>query len=144
MDRVLSLYAKGLTTGEIAAHLADVYGVGVQDTIAFRPGHRGDAGVVVQAMEDSPVDASWSKIRDGQVRNRPVYAAIGVDLGNTGPDVGRRRATVGQPNFGWQCTDLRNRGVKDIFFLVCDGLKGLPDSVSQRSRWPRCEPPSSI
>lgn len=88
VDRVvLSLYAKGLTTGEIAAHFADVYGVSVsKDTIS-----RITDRVIeeMQAWWSRPlekvyaavfIDAIMVKIRDGQVRNRPVYAAIGVDL----------------------------------------------------------------
>ncbi|SDT93236.1 Transposase, Mutator family [Gordonia westfalica] len=141
VDRVvLSLYAKGLTTGEISAHFADVYGASVsKDTISritdrvieemvgwwARPLEKVYAAVFI--------DAIMVKIRDGQVRNRPIYAAIGVDLdghkdilgmwaGNGGGESARFWLAV--------LTDLKNRGVRDIFFVVCDGLKGLPDSVS--------------
>jgi putative transposase len=88
VDRVvLSLYAKGLTTGEISAHFAGVYGVSVSKDTISRITDR-----VVEEMEKwwaRPlekvyaavfIDAIMVKIRDGQVRNRPVYAAIGVDL----------------------------------------------------------------
>ena len=80
------------------------------------------------------IDAIMVKIRDGQVRNRPIYAAIGVDLdghkdilGMWADDGGGESARF------WLAvlTDLENRGVRDIFFVVCDGLKGLPDSVSE-------------
>ena len=84
---VLSLYAKGLTTGEISAHFADVYGASVSKDTVTRITDR-----VIEEMQawwTRPlegvyaavfVDAITVKIRDGQVRNRPVYAAIGVDL----------------------------------------------------------------
>ena len=73
------------------------------------------------------------KVRDGQVANRPVYATIGVDLdghkdilgiwpGNGGGESAKFWLNV--------LTELRNRGVVDVFFVVCDGLKGLPDSAN--------------
>ena len=72
-------------------------------------------------------------IRDGQVRNRPVYAAIGVDLDGHKDVLGMWAGDGdGESAKFWLAvlTELRNRGVKDVFFVVCDGLKGLPDSVS--------------
>jgi hypothetical protein len=79
------------------------------------------------------IDAIYVKVRDGQVGNRPFYAAIGVDL------QGRREvlglwagAGAGESAKFWLSvlTDLKNGGVTDVFFLVCDGLKGLPDSAN--------------
>lgn len=141
VDRVvLSLYAKGLTTGEISAHFADVYGASVcKDTVSritdrvieemttwwSRPLEKVYAAVFI--------DAIMVKIRDGQVRNRPIYAAIGVDLDGNKDILGMWAGDGdGESAKFWLAvlTDLKNRGVKDIFFLVCDGLKGLPDSVS--------------
>src|SRR6478752_7312578 len=84
---VLSLYAKGLTTGEISAHFAEVYGASVSKETVSRITDR-----VLEEMQTwwarplEPVyvtvfiDAIRVKIRDGQVRNRPIYVAIGVDL----------------------------------------------------------------
>ena len=132
---VLSLYAKGLTTGDIAAHFADIYDASVsKETVSpdHRPGDRGDAGLGQPApgrvYAAVFIDAIVVKVRDGQVANRPIYAAIGVSLagqktlGHVGRDRrGRREVLDGGP------TELRNRGVTDVFFLVCDGLKGLPD-----------------
>ncbi len=141
VDRVvLSLYAKGLTTGEISAHFADVYGASVsKDTVSritdrvieemvswwARPLEKVYAAVFI--------DAIMVKIRDGQVRNRPIYAAIGVDLDGHKDILGMWAGDGdGESAKFWLAvlTDLKNRGVTDIFFVVCDGLKGLPDSVS--------------
>lgn len=141
VDRVvLSLYAKGLTTGEISAHFADVYGASVsKDTVSritdrvieemvgwwARPLEKVYAAVFI--------DAIMVKIRDGQVRNRPIYAAIGVDLDGHKDILGMWAGDGGGESARfWLAvlTDLKNRGVRDIFFVVCDGLKGLPDSVS--------------
>jgi putative transposase len=137
---VLSLYAKGLTTGEISAHFADVYGASVsKDTVSritdrvieemqtwwARPLERVYAAVFI--------DAIMVKIRDGQVRNRPIYAAIGVDLEGRKDILGMWAGdSDGESAKFWMAvlTELRNRGVTDVFFVVCDGLKGLPDSVN--------------
>jgi putative transposase len=75
------------------------------------------------------LDAIYVKVRDGQVGNRPFYAAIGVDLAGRRDVLGLWAGTgAGESAKFWLSvlTDLRNRGVRDVFFLVCDGLKGLP------------------
>jgi transposase-like protein len=136
---VLSLYAKGLTSGEISAHFAEIYDASIaKDTISritdkvlaemaewmARPLEKVYAAVFI--------DAIHVKVRDGQVGNRPIYAAIGVDLaghkdvlglwaGNGGGETAKFWMSV--------LAELKNRGVADVFFVVCDGLKGLPDSV---------------
>ena len=80
------------------------------------------------------IDAIVVKVRDGQVANRPFYAAIGVTLDGERDILGLWAGTGGEGAKFWMSvlTDLRNRGVKDTFFVVCDGLKGLPEVVSQR------------
>ena len=74
------------------------------------------------------------KVRDGQVANRPIYAAIGVTLAGEKDILGLWAGTGGEGAKFWMSvlTDLRNRGIRDVFFLVCDGLKGLPEVVGQR------------
>jgi len=82
------------------------------------------------------IDAIVVKVRDGQVANRPVYAAIGVTIDGRKDVLGLWAGTGGEGARFWMSvlTDLKNRGVRDVFFLVCDGLKGLPDAVG--SVWP--------
>jgi putative transposase len=137
---VLSLYAKGLTTGEISAHFAEVYGASVsKDTVSRIT----DAVLAdMQTWTSRPllaiyaavfIDAIHVKVRDGQVGNRPFYAAIGVDLQGRRDVLGLWAGTgAGESAKFWLSvlTDLKNRGVVDVFFLVCDGLKGLPDSAN--------------
>src|SRR4051794_1835973 len=137
---VLSLYAKGLTTGEISAHFAEVYGASIsKDTVSRIT----DAVVEdMQAWTSRPllptyaaifIDAIYVKVRDGQVGNRPFYAAIGVDLQGRRDVLGLWAGNgAGESAKFWMAvlTDLKNRGVRDVFFLVCDGLKGLPDSAN--------------
>ena len=82
------------------------------------------------------IDAIMVKVRDGQVANRPIYAAIGVDCdGQKHPGAVGRAHGRGVAKF-WMSvlTDLRNRGVRDVFFVVCDGLKGLPEVVAMSGR----------
>jgi transposase-like protein len=140
---VLSLYAKGLTTGEISAHFAEIYGASVSKETISRITDR-----VLEEMSDwaaRPLDEIYAaifidaivvKVRDGQVANRPVYAAIGVSLDGERDILGLWAGQGGEGAKFWMSvlTDLRNRGVKDTFFVVCDGLKGLPEVVS--NVWP--------
>ncbi|HEX8508847.1 MAG TPA: IS256 family transposase [Propionibacteriaceae bacterium] len=140
---VLSLYAKGLTTGEISAHFAEIYGASVSKETVSRITDK-----VVEEMNDWAnrplqgvyaavfIDAIMVKVRDGQVANRPIYAAIGVSLAGEKDVLGLWAGTGGEGAKFWMAvlTDLRNRGVQDVFFLVCDGLKGLPEVVS--NVWP--------
>ena len=78
------------------------------------------------------IDAIVVKVRDGQVASRPVYAAIGVTLRGGKEVLGLWAGQGGEGAKSWMSvlTGLRNRGVKDVFFAVCDGLKGLPDVVA--------------
>ena len=82
------------------------------------------------------IDAIVVKVRDGQVANRPIYAAIGVTLDGEKDILGLWAGTGGEGAKFWMSvlTDIKNRGVKDTFFLVCDGLKGLPEVVT--NVWP--------
>src|SRR5882724_7960294 len=135
---VLSLYAKGLTTGEISAHFAEIYGASVSKETISRITDK-----VIEEMNDWAarplndvyaavfIDAVVVKIRDGQVANRPIYAAIGVSLDGEKDILGLWAGTGGEGAKFWMSvlTDIRNRGVRDVFFLVCDGLKGLPEVV---------------
>ena len=141
---VLSLYAKGLTTGEISAHFAEIYGASVSKETVSRITDK-----VLEEMQDwsvRPLDSTYAaifidaivvKVRDGQVANRPFYAAIGVSLDGERDILGLWAGTGGEGAKFWMAVliDLKNRGVNDTFFLVCDGLKGLPEVVS--NVWPQ-------
>ena len=83
------------------------------------------------------IDAIVVKVRDGQVANRPIYAAIGVSLEGDKDILGLWAGTGGEGAKFWMAvlTDLKNRGVRDTFFVVCDGLKGLPEVVG--NVWPQ-------
>ncbi len=141
---VISLYAKGLTTGEIQAHLEEIY-----DTSVSRETISKITDEIVSDMavwQNRPLDAVYPvllidaivvKVRDSQVANRPVYVAIGVDLGGErdvlglwlGPSGGE-----GAKQWAAMLGELRNRGLADALIVCCDGLRGLPESI--RMTWP--------
>jgi putative transposase len=83
------------------------------------------------------IDAIVVKVRDGQVANRPVYAAVGGTVGGRKDVLGLWAGAGGKGAKFWMSVlvDLKNRGVTDVFFLVCDGLKGLPGVVE--AVWPQ-------
>lgn len=141
---VISLYAKGMTTGDIQAHLAEIYGTTVSRETISKITDEVVADMV--AWQNRPlepvyavmlIDAIVIKVRGSQVANRPVYVAIGVDLDGRrdvlglwlGPSGGE-----GAKQWATMLTELRNRGVADALIVCCDGLKGLPDSI--RGTWP--------
>ncbi len=138
-DLVISLTAKGLTTGEVAAHLAEVYGADVsKDHISTITERVMDS---LNEWQARPLDAVYPvlfidcihvKIRDGQVANRPIYVALAVTA-DGGKDVLGLWAgdSNGEGAKFWTrvLTELKNRGVADVLMVVCDGLKHLPDAI---------------
>jgi putative transposase len=143
-EMVISLAAKGLTTGEIAAHLAEVYGANVsRQTISTI------TDKVVEGMvewQNRPldcvypvifIDAIHVKIRDGQVANRPIYVALAVTCEGRRDILGLWAGDGGEGAKYWLhvLTELKNRGVADVLMVVCDGLLGLPDAIT--AVWPQ-------
>lgn len=141
---VISLYAKGLTTGDIQAHLLEIY-----DTEISRETISKITDAIVEDMvawQNRPldrlypvllIDAIVIKVRDAQVANRPVYVAIGVNLDGERDVLGLWLGpTGGEGAKQWMTmlTELKNRGVADALIVCCDGLKGLPDAI--RVTWP--------
>lgn len=140
---VISLTAIGLTTGEVQAHLMEVYSTDVSRETISKITDR-----VLDEMSDWQnrpldrvypvvfIDALVVKIRDGQVANRPVYAAIGVTVDGKRDILGLWVGTGGEGAKYWLqvLTEIKNRGVEDACRVVCDGLKGLPESIE--ATWP--------
>jgi putative transposase len=144
-DLVISLTAKGLTTGEVAAHLAEVYGANVsKETISTITDRVLDG---LSEWQNRPldrvypvvfIDAIQVKIRDGQVANRPIYVALAVTVDGhrdiLGMWAGEHGDGEGAKFWLRALTEIRNRGTTDVCIVVCDGLKGLPDAVA--TVWP--------
>ena len=140
-DLVISLSAKGLTHGEIAAHLAEVYGAEVsKQTITAITDRVMDGLAEWQSRPLDPVyavifvDAIQVKIREGQVANRPVYLALGVTVDGErdilGLWAGEHGDGEGAKYWLRVLSEIKNRGTRDVCMVVCDGLKGLPDAVA--------------
>jgi putative transposase len=142
-DLVISLTAKGLTTGEVAAHLAEVYGAEVsKDHISTITERVMDS---LAEWQSRPLDAIYPvifidcihvKIRDGQVVNRPVYVALATTADGGKDVLGLWAGDGGEGAKYWLrvLTELRNRGAADACIVVCDGLKGLPEAIGEV--WP--------
>src|ERR1700748_3093953 len=140
-EMVISLSAKGLTHGEIAAHLAEVYGAEVsKQTITTITDRVMDGLAEWQNRPLDPVyavifiDAINVKIREGQVANRPIYLALGVTVDGERDVLGLWAGEHGDGEGAkfWLrvLSEIKNRGTRDVLMVVCDGLKGLPDAVN--------------
>lgn len=143
-EMVLSLSAKGLTHGEISAHLAEVYGASVSKATISTITDKVMDGMAEWSNRPLDrvypvlfVDAINVKIRDGQVANRPIYVVMAVTAEGHRDILGIWAGDGGEGAKYWLSvfTDLKNRGVDDVLMLVCDGLKGLPEAVE--TVWPR-------
>jgi putative transposase len=136
-DIVVSLVAKGLTTGEVQAHLAEIYGAEVsRETISTITDRVLDG---LAEWQSRPLDAVYAvlfldaihvKIRDGQVANRPICVALGVTADGErdilGLWAGEHGDGEGAKYWLRVLTEIRNRGTRDVLMVVCDGLKGFP------------------
>jgi transposase-like protein len=142
-EAIISLYAKGLTTSEIQAHLAQIYDVDVSRELISKITDKVTDELL--SWQSRPldrvypvvfIDAIVVKIRDGQVANRPVYVAVGVNLDGKRDVLGLWVGNGGEGAKHWMATlaELKNRGVDDVCILCCDGLKGLPEAVAACGR----------
>jgi putative transposase len=145
-DLVISLIAKGLTTGEVQAHLAEIYGAQVSRETISRITDRVLDGLA--EWQSRPLDAVYAvlfldaiyvKIRDGQVANRPIYVALGVTAEGErdilGLWAGEHGDGEGAKYWLRVLTEIRNRGTRDVLMVVCDGLKGFPEAIA--AVWPQ-------
>lgn len=145
-DLVVSLVAKGLTTGEVAAHLAEIYDIEVsRETISNITDRVLEGLAEWQSRPLDPIypvifiDVINVKIRDGSVANRPVYVALAVTAAGERDVLGLWAGAHGDGEGAkyWLrvLTEIKNRGVADVCIVVCDGLKGLPDAIA--TAWPQ-------
>jgi len=136
-DKIISLYARGMTVREIQAHLEEMYGTEVSPSLISSVT---DAVVdEVKAWQARPLnpiypivylDCIHVKVREGTVRVKAVYLAIGITMDGEKEVLGLWLAQTEGAKFWLQVvTELRNRGVQDIFIACADGLKGFPDAI---------------
>ena len=137
-DKILSLYARGMTTREIQGHLEEMYQVEVSPTLISNVTEA--VMEEVKAWQSRPLDAVYPivyldalvvKMRsEGRVENRAVYVAIGIGMEGTKECWACGRSANEGAKFWLQVlTELKNRGVKDIFIACVDGLKGFPQAI---------------
>ena len=137
-EKIVSMYARGMSTREIVGHLRDLYGVEVSpDLISAVTDAVLDEVAAWQARPLEPVypivffDALRVKIRDkGLVRNKAVHIALGVRADGTKEILGLWLEQNEGAKFWLRVmNELKNRGVKDVFIAVVDGLKGFPVAI---------------
>src|SRR3954449_13183580 len=138
-DKIVSMYARGMSTREIAGHLRELYGIEVSpDLISAVTGAVLDEITAWQARPLEPVyplvffDALRVKIRDeALVRNKAVHVALGVRADGTKEILGLWiEQTEGAKFWLRVMTELKNRGVEDVLIAVVDGLKGFPEAIT--------------
>jgi putative transposase len=138
-DKIVSMYARGMTVREIQGHLEEIYGVEVSPDLISQV----TDAVIEEAREwqNRPLeslyplvvfDALRVKIRDdGLVRNKAVYLALGVQIDGTKDILGLWIEQNEGAKFWLKVmTELKNRGLQDILLAVVDGLKGFPEAIS--------------
>jgi putative transposase len=142
-ERVISLYARGMTVRDIQAHVREMYQVEISPDLISTI-----TDAVLDELRDwqmRPLDAVFPviyldaivcKVRhEGAVRNKAAHIAIGVDVEGRKHVLGIWLETAEGAKFWLRViTELRNRGIEDVIFVCCDGLKGLPEAIE--AVWP--------
>jgi transposase-like protein len=138
-EKILALYAKGMTTRDIQEIVRELYGVEVSATLISEI--TADLDAEVTAWRTRPLDAVWPIVyfdgivvhaRDdnGRVTQRTVYVALGVDLQGHKQLLGLWLGLSEGAKFWLSClTDLKNRGLRDIFVACIDGLSGFAEAI---------------
>lgn len=137
-DRIISLYARGMTNRDIQAHFEESYGVEVSATFISQVTN--EVLDEVKQWQQRPLDAVYPVVyldclvvrnRDsGAVQNKSVYLALGINTEGEKELLGLWMAQTEGAKF-WLSVmnELKNRGVQDIFIACCDGLKGFPEAI---------------
>src|SRR6202171_833787 len=138
-DKIISMYARGMSTREIQGHLEEIYKVEVSPTLISNVTEA--VMEEVKSWQSRPLDAVYPivyldalvvKIREtGHVRNKAIYVAIGVNMQGNKEVLGLWAGQAEGAKFWLQViTELKNRGVADIFIVCVDGLKGFPEAIA--------------
>jgi transposase-like protein len=138
-EKILALYAKGMTTRDIQDIVSELYGVEVSPTLISEI--TADLDAEVTAWRTRPIDAVWPIVyfdglvthvrgANGRVSQHTIYVAIGVNLEGRKELVGLWLAESEGAKFWLSClTDLKNRGLHDIFVACIDGLSGFAEAI---------------
>jgi putative transposase len=138
-EKIISMYARGMSVREIQGHLLEIYGLDVSPDLISTVT---DAVLeTVSEWQNRPLEPSYPlvffdamrvKIRDeGLVRNKAVYLALGVQADGTKDILGIWIETTEGAKFWLRVmNELKNRGVEDVLIAVVDGLKGFPEAIN--------------
>ena len=137
-EKILSMYAKGMTTGDIEAHIRDIYGIDVSDTTVSRITDK--ILPIAREWQQRPLEAIYAVVFldaihyhvrcEGQIVKKAVYIAIGVDLGGKKDVLGMWVGENESAKFwGTVLNSLKNRGVEDIFIACTDNLTGFSAAI---------------
>jgi putative transposase len=141
-DKIISLYSRGMSTREIQGHLEEMYQVEVSPQLISNVTE--EVMEEVKGWQNRPLDAVYPivyldalvvKIREaGHVRNKAIYVAIGVNMQGTKEVLGLWASSTGNHGEGakfWLqvLTEMKNRGLGEIFIACVDGLKGFPEAI---------------
>ena len=137
-EKILSMYAKGMTTGDIEAHIQDIYGVDVSDTTVSRITDK--ILPVAKEWQQRPLESIYAVVfldaihyhvrSEGQIVKKAVYIAIGIDLDGRKDVLGMWVGENESAKF-WATVlnSLKNRGVEDIFIACTDNLTGFSAAI---------------
>jgi putative transposase len=142
-EMIISLYAGGMTLRDIRHHLASTIGTDLSHETLSKI--TDEIGEEILAWQSRPLEALYPvmyldalvvKVRDGAVvKNKAAHVAVGVDMEGIKHVLGIWvQATEGAKFWGGMCSELANRGVRDVLILCCDGLNGLPEAIA--ATWP--------
>jgi transposase-like protein len=145
-EKILSMYAKGMTTGDIESHIQEIYGISVSDSTISRVTDK--ILPVVKEWQSRPLESSYAVVfmdavhfhvrSEGQIIKKAVYVAIGVNLDGVRSVLGMWVGENESAKFWLSIlSSLKNRGVEDILIACVDGLTGFPNAIE--AAYPKTE-----
>ena len=137
-EKILSMYAKGMTTGDIEAHIHDIYGVEVSDTTVSRITDK--ILPIAKEWQQRPLESVYAVVfldaihyhvrSEGRIVKRAVYIALGIDMNGKKDVLGMYVGENESAKFWLSIMNgLKNRGVEDILIACVDGLNGFPQAI---------------
>ena len=137
-DKIISMYSRGMTTRDIQMHLQDIYNVEVSPTLISNITN--EVINEVKIWQNRPLEAIYPIVYldalrvksrvDGQIKNQAIYLAIGINMDGIKEVLGMWIAKTEGAKFWLSViTEIKNRGVQDIFIACVDGLKGFPEAI---------------
>ena len=137
-EKIISMYAKGMTTGDIESHMKDLYGVDISDSTISRITDR--IMPLVKEWQERPLEEVYAVVymdaihyhvrSEGRIVKRAVYVIIGIDMSGKKDVLGMYVGENESAKFWLTILNgLKNRGVEDILIICVDGLSGFPQAI---------------